>query len=149
MKKLVNLSVWIKEMCAVLIKSHHSHYTRSIGVWSSEGMFTDRPRGVHHIQANLTELPLNITSRLISCMALSIRALYYYNDLTTSESFQPMAARLSMKPALPLTKSFATASCRMSNTSQGPAPYLTEYAYNNRSRDVAFLTSISTYNSSG
>ena len=36
--------------------------------------------------------------------------------LTLSQEFQPMAAQLSMKTALPLTKILATASCRSSKT---------------------------------
>ena len=46
------------------------------------------------------------------------RWLCHYNDLTLSQSFQPMAAQLSIKFALPLTKILATASCRSSN--KGP-----------------------------
>ena len=42
--------------------------------------------------------------------------LFYYSDLTLSESFQPMAAQLSNKAALPLAKILATASCRSSKT---------------------------------
>ena len=42
--------------------------------------------------------------------------LYYYSDLTLSQSFQPMATQLSLKSALPLAKSLTTASCRSSNT---------------------------------
>ena len=44
------------------------------------------------------------------------RALSYYSDLTLSQSFQPMAAQLSKKAALPLGKMIATASCRISKT---------------------------------
>ena len=44
------------------------------------------------------------------------RALSYYSDLTLSQEFQPMAAQLSMKAALPLAKILATASCRSSKT---------------------------------
>ena len=47
------------------------------------------------------------------------RALSYYSDLTLSQEFQPMAAQLSMKAALPLAKILATASCRSSKT--GPS----------------------------
>ena len=43
-------------------------------------------------------------------------ALSYYSDLTLSQEFQPMAAQLSMKAALPLAKILATASCRSSKT---------------------------------
>ena len=39
----------------------------------------------------------------------------------TLQSFQPMAAQLSMKAALPLAKGIATASCRRSDT--GPCAY--------------------------
>ena len=39
------------------------------------------------------------------------RALSYYSNLTLSQEFQPMAAQLSMKAALPLAKILATASC--------------------------------------
>ena len=51
-------------------------------------------------------------------------ALYYYNDLT-SQSFQPMAAQLSMKAALPLAKSLVTASYRHSNTGPCIPPFQT------------------------
>ena len=44
------------------------------------------------------------------------RVLSYYSDLTLSQEFQPMAAQLSMKAALPLAKTLATASCRSSKT---------------------------------
>ena len=44
------------------------------------------------------------------------RALSYYSDLTLSQSFQPMAAQLSKKSALPLAKILATASCHNSKT---------------------------------
>ena len=44
------------------------------------------------------------------------RALSYYSELTLSQSFQPMAARLSKKAALPLAKILATASCHNSKT---------------------------------
>ena len=47
------------------------------------------------------------------------RALSYFSDLTLSQEFQPMAAQLSMKAALPLAKILATASCRSSKT--GPS----------------------------
>ena len=43
-------------------------------------------------------------------------ALSYYNDLTLSQEFQPRAAQLSKKAALPLAKNLTTASCRSSNT---------------------------------
>ena len=47
----------------------------------------------------------------------------YYSDPTLSQEFQPMAAQLSMKAALPLAKILATASCRSSKT--GPSsPYI-------------------------
>ena len=45
-----------------------------------------------------------------------LQALYYYTDLTLLQSFQPMAAQLLKKAALPLAKNFVTASCRSSNT---------------------------------
>ena len=47
------------------------------------------------------------------CIAklLQGRVLFYYSDLTMSQSFQPMAAQLSKKAALPLAKILATASC--------------------------------------
>ena len=44
------------------------------------------------------------------------RALSYYSDLTLSQEFQPMAAQLSMKAALPLAKILVTASCCSSKT---------------------------------
>ena len=44
------------------------------------------------------------------------RALSYYSDMTLSQEFQPMAAQLSMKAALPLAKILATASDRCSKT---------------------------------
>ena len=40
----------------------------------------------------------------------------YYKDQMLSQSFQPMAAQLSKKAALPLTKILVTASCRSSKT---------------------------------
>ena len=43
-------------------------------------------------------------------------ALSYYSDLTLLQEFQPTAAQLSMKAALPLAKILATASCRSSKT---------------------------------
>ena len=43
-------------------------------------------------------------------------ALSFYSDLTLSQGFQPMAAQLSMKAALPLAKILATESCRSSKT---------------------------------
>ena len=43
-------------------------------------------------------------------------ALSHYSDLTLSQSFQPMAAQLSKKAALPLAKILATAPCRRSKT---------------------------------
>ena len=49
-------------------------------------------------------------------MTQSCRALSYYSDLTPSQEFQPIAAQLSMKAALPLAKILAKASCRSSNT---------------------------------
>ena len=45
-----------------------------------------------------------------------LQALYYYTDLTLLQSFQPMAAQLLKKAALPLAKTFVTASCRSNNT---------------------------------
>ena len=39
-----------------------------------------------------------------------------YIDLTLSQDFQPMAAQLSMKAALPLALSLATASCHSNDT---------------------------------
>ena len=42
-------------------------------------------------------------------------ALYYYIILTLSQSFKPMAAPISMKPALPLAKIIATVACRNCN----------------------------------
>ena len=47
---------------------------------------------------------------------LHARVLYYYSDLTLSQSIQPMEVRLLMKAALPLAKSPPTASCRSSST---------------------------------
>ena len=49
------------------------------------------------------------------------RALSYYSDLTLSQEFQPMAAQLSMKAALPLVKILVTASCRSSKTWFAPS----------------------------
>ena len=46
-------------------------------------------------------------------------ALSNYSDLTLSQEFQPMAAQLSMKAALPLAKILVTASCCSSKT--GPS----------------------------
>ena len=43
-------------------------------------------------------------------------ALSYYSDLTSSQEFQPMAAQLSMKAALPFAKILASVSCRSSKT---------------------------------
>ena len=54
---------------------------------------------------------LDFNGLFIQAMALS-----YYSDLALSQEFQPMAAQLSMKAALPLSKILATASCRSSNT---------------------------------
>ena len=58
-----------------------------------------------------------------SCLGLNVlttwcvaRALSYNNDLTLSQSFQPMVAQLSKKAALPLAKIIATTSCRNSKT---------------------------------
>ena len=48
--------------------------------------------------------------------AVDYCALYYYNVLTLSQEFQPMAAQLSMKAALQLAKILATTSCRSRNT---------------------------------
>ena len=51
------------------------------------------------------------------------RAPSYYSDLTLSQEFQPMAAQLSTKAALPLAKILATVTCRSSKT--GPwLPYI-------------------------
>ena len=47
------------------------------------------------------------------------RALSYYSDLTLSQSFQPMAAQLSKKAALPLAKILATVSSHSNKT--GPS----------------------------
>ena len=41
--------------------------------------------------------------------------LYYFSDLTRSQSFQPMAAQLSMKAALPLAETIMTALYHSSN----------------------------------
>ena len=51
--------------------------------------------------------------------SIADRALSYCSDLTLSQSFQPMAAQLSKKAALPLAKILATASCRSNKT--GPS----------------------------
>ena len=40
----------------------------------------------------------------------------YYSDLALSQAFQPMAAQLSKKAALPLAKILGSASCRSSKT---------------------------------
>ena len=45
-------------------------------------------------------------------------SLYYYSDLTLSQSFQPMTAQLSMEAVLPLAKSLATVFYRSDN--RGP-----------------------------
>ena len=50
------------------------------------------------------------------------RALSYHSDLMLLQSFQPMAAQLSKKAALPLAKIFVTGSCRSSKT--GPRTHL-------------------------
>ena len=50
------------------------------------------------------------------CITGKTRALSYYSDLTLSQEFQPMAAQLSLKAALPLAKIRATTSCRSSKT---------------------------------
>ena len=52
-------------------------------------------------------------------------ALYCHNALAQLHSFQPMAAQLSLKTALPLAKSLATVSCPSNNT----GPWLTPYTY--------------------
>ena len=51
---------------------------------------------------------------------LHVRTLYYCSDLTLSQEFQPMAAQLSMKAALPLAKILVT-SCRSSNIRPWPS----------------------------
>ena len=43
-------------------------------------------------------------------------ALSYYSHLTLLHAFQPMAAQLSKKAALPLAEILATTSCHSSNT---------------------------------
>ena len=50
------------------------------------------------------------------------RALSYYSALALSRAFQPMAAQLSKKAALPLAKILARASCRSSKT--GPRSWM-------------------------
>ena len=49
-------------------------------------------------------------------LSLMSWALSYYSDRTLWQEFQPMAAKLSMKAALPLAKILTTASCRSSKT---------------------------------
>ena len=49
------------------------------------------------------------------------RVLYYYSDLKLSQKFQPMAAQLSMKAALPLAEILAIAPCRCSNNNKSDA----------------------------
>ena len=55
-----------------------------------------------------------LMSIMLQCY--SYWALSYYSELTQSQAFQPMAAQLSMKDALPLAKILATAPCNSSNT---------------------------------
>ena len=52
----------------------------------------------------------------IQSLAASTWALSYYSDRTLSQEFEPMAAQLSMKAALPLAKILAIASCRSCKT---------------------------------
>ena len=51
---------------------------------------------------------------------LATEPMYYYSILTLSKLFQPTAAQLSMKAALPLAKMLVMTSCRNSN--RGPTP---------------------------
>ena len=56
------------------------------------------------------------------------RALSYYSDLTLSQSFQPMGAKLSKKAVLQLVKLLATASHRSSKTgAKTPAAIVLTY----------------------
>ena len=50
------------------------------------------------------------------CFGALYLALSYYSDLTLSQEFQPMAAQLSKKAALPLAKILATCRNNVSNT---------------------------------
>ena len=52
-------------------------------------------------------------------LAFHVSWALYYSDLTLSQEFQPKAAQLSMKAALPLAKILTTVPCRSSNT--GPS----------------------------
>ena len=61
----------------------------------------------------------------------SASALSYYIDLTLSQEFQPMAAQLSMKAALPLVK------LHVAVIRQGPV------VAGGHSRHVALCTSVS------
>ena len=69
----------------------------------------ERPSNTHLSQDWIT---------LDSCWLyiMLFRALSYYSDMTLSQKFQPMAAQLSIKAALPLATILATASCRSSKT---------------------------------
>ena len=49
---------------------------------------------------------------------MGARALYYYSDLTLSQSFQLMAAQLSKKATLPLAKILLQ--CHVTVVKQGP-----------------------------
>ena len=69
-----------------------------------------------------------VTLSLSSLVALQVvvmttcsatRALFYYCDMTLSQKFEPMAAQLSLKAAMPLTERIATGSDRCSKT--GPS----------------------------
>ena len=72
---------------------------------------------VHIVFHKMHTLMSNALTKYTNEMsAYGARALSYYSDLTLSQEFQPMAAQLSMKAALPLDKILATASCCRSKT---------------------------------
>ena len=62
------------------------------------------------LQVSMPELPQNHLS------ANWLWVLYYYCHMSMSQGFQPMAAQLSVKAALPLAERIATASDCCSNT---------------------------------
>ena len=104
--------------------------TQSLHLISNRGCTADTLPRVPHLRIyRLTKTHLGIWSGAIKIPSKISQyqgsiyyntdyswALSYYSDLTLSQEFQPMAAQLSMKAALPLAKILATASCRSSKT---------------------------------
>ena len=116
--------VW--EMSAILSWPQCVNWTIVDQLGSVSSKYHPRPMSQEMLKMSIHKMSLKNTlvklhpqlsgANELTSHFLQFWTLSYFSDLTLSQEFQPMAAQLSMKAALPLAKILATASCRSSKT---------------------------------